>query len=187
MANTINIPRPHLIMGLCLPLAVLLGYFLAEPMESGSMAVVIFVLSVLAVPILMKWHHPLLILCWNASITPYFLPGRPYLWMVIALPSLMFGLLNRSVNPDKKFLYVPSVARPLLFLTGVVVLTALLTGGFGVRTFGSARYGGKPYFYLIAAVIGFFALTSERIPPHRANLFLALYFLPSLTALVSNL
>src|SRR2546425_636943 len=36
MANTINIPRTHLIMGLCLPLAVLLGYFLAEPMESGG-------------------------------------------------------------------------------------------------------------------------------------------------------
>ncbi len=44
MANAINIPKTHLIMGLSLPLAVLLGYFIAEPMELGSLAVVVFVL-----------------------------------------------------------------------------------------------------------------------------------------------
>src|SRR5206468_5649828 len=66
-ASAISIPRTHLIMGLCLPLAVLLGYFLAQPLEAGSMAVVLLVISVLSVPLLMKWHHPLLILCWNVT------------------------------------------------------------------------------------------------------------------------
>src|SRR5713226_2470738 len=104
MANTtINIPKPHLIMGLCLPLAVLIGYFLAEPLESGSIAVVLLVLMVLSVPILMKWHHPLLVLCWNASITPYFVPGRPYLWMIMAVASLFFAALNRSVTARHGF------------------------------------------------------------------------------------
>src|SRR6185436_6358158 len=77
MANTINVPRGHLIMGLCLPLAVLVGYFLAQPLESGSFAVVLLVLSVLSVPLFIKWHHPLLILCWNVYANPLFLPGRP--------------------------------------------------------------------------------------------------------------
>src|SRR5260221_3384525 len=108
MANTINIPRPHLIMGLCLPLAVLIGYFLAEPMESGSMAVVILVLSILTVPLLMKWYHPLLVLSWNAVISPLFLPGRPALWMVMSALSLLIAVLNRSVTPSRGFVYVPS-------------------------------------------------------------------------------
>ncbi len=63
MANAINIPKTHLIMGLSLPLAVLLGYFVAEPMELGSMAVVVFVLAVLSIPLLMKWYYPVLVLC----------------------------------------------------------------------------------------------------------------------------
>ena len=49
MANAINIPKTHLILGLSLPLAVLLGYFLAEPVELGSMAVVAIVLAVLSI------------------------------------------------------------------------------------------------------------------------------------------
>src|SRR5437867_182161 len=187
MANTINIPRPHLIMGLCLPLAVLIGYFLAEPMASGSVAVVVFVLSVLAVPILMKWHHALLILSWNACIAPFFLPGRPYLWMIVAFPSLVFGLLNRSVNPDRPFLNIPSITKSLIFLAGVVLITAALTGGIGLKSLGSSRYGGKGYFYILAAIIGYFALTSERISIERVGLFLGLFYLPALTALISNL
>ena len=55
MARAIHIPKTHLIMALCLPLAVILGYFLAEPLDSGSLGVVVFVLVVLSVPILMKW------------------------------------------------------------------------------------------------------------------------------------
>jgi len=35
MANAINILKTHLFMGLSVPLAVLLGYFVAEPMELG--------------------------------------------------------------------------------------------------------------------------------------------------------
>jgi len=142
MANTtINIPKAHLIMGLCLPLAVLIGYLLAEPLESGSLAVVIFVFSVLAVPILLKWHHSLLVITWNATINPFFLPGRPYLWMVVALVSLLLGVLNRATDPHFRFILVPSVTRPLLVFLGVVIATCMMTGGFGLQIFGSSTYG----------------------------------------------
>jgi hypothetical protein len=187
MANTtINIPKPHLIMGLCLPLAVLLGYFLAEPMESGSLAVVLIVVGVLCVPILMKWHHPLLVICWNAWIYPAFLPGRPALWILMALVGLLFAVLNRSVNPTRRFLHVPSVTKSLIFLGFVVAMTAIFTGGFGIRAMGSDRYGGKGYFYIFAAIIGYFAFTSRRIPPQRARIYVALFFLSGLTASLST-
>src|SRR5215471_17125942 len=141
-ASAISIPRTHLIMGLCLPLAVLLGYFLAQPLEAGSMAVVLLVISVLCVPLLMKWYHPLLILCWNVTANPLFLPGRPALWALMGMTSLFFGILGRSVNPHRRFVQVPSIIRPVLFLGAVVIITAVLTGGIGFRFFGSERYGG---------------------------------------------
>src|SRR5262245_2098593 len=103
-ASAISIPRTHLIMGLCLPLAVLLGYFLAQPLDAGSLAVVILVISVLSVPLLMKWHHPLLILCWNVTANPLFLPGRPALWALVGMTSLVFAILSRSVNPNRRFI-----------------------------------------------------------------------------------
>src|SRR6478672_7748920 len=107
MANTtFNIPRAHLTMALCLPLAVLLGYVLAEPFESGSVAVVVFVLVVLAVPIVLKWHHPLLVLSWNALVNPVFFPNRVTLWMPVAGVSMIVAILNRATNPDKRFISV---------------------------------------------------------------------------------
>src|SRR5262245_18415469 len=162
MANTINIPRSHLIMGLCLPLAVLLGYLLAEPLDSTSMGVVVFVLVILAVPLMIKWHHPLLILSWNAWINSFFLPGSPGIWMIMAFASLLFGVLSRSVNPDSRFIYVPSLTKSLLFLLAVVAITAVLTGGVGLKSFGSERQGGRGYFLILAAVVGFFAFTGRR-------------------------
>ena len=45
MANAINIPKTHLIMGLSLPDAMLLGCFVAEPTEPGGLAVGVLVTS----------------------------------------------------------------------------------------------------------------------------------------------
>jgi O-antigen ligase len=187
MANTINIPKAHLIMALCLPLAVLLGYFVANPLESGSLAVVILVLFVLAVPLLMKWHHPLVLLCWNSGISFYFLPGQPSLWLLIAFASLLFAVLNRSVSEGHRFVYVPSVTISLLFLLAVVLATAILTGGVGLRTLGSKTYGGRKLLFLIASMVGYFALTCQRISAKRAGLYVALYLLPGLLSLLSIL
>ena len=186
MASTFVVSRSQLTYALCLPLAVLIGYFLAEPLESGSIAIVVFVLSVLSLPLLMKWYHPLLVMSWNAFICPVFLPGRPMLWMVMSVLGLGIAILNRSVNPHKRFINIPSLTRPLVFLVGVVIITAGLTGGIGLASLGGSRYGGKGYFFILAAVAGYFALTSQRIPPERAGLYVALFFLSGLTALVSQ-
>jgi len=187
MANTINIPKAHLIMALCLPLAVLLGYFVADPLDSGSISVLVLVLFVLAVPLMMKWHHPLLVLSWNAGINPYFLPGRPFLWMIMAAASLLFAVLNRSVSAEKRFVYAPSIGRPLILLAVVVFVTAVLTGGIGLHSMGSSTYGGRNYIFVLTAIAGYFALTSERIPAKHAGWYLALFFLPGLTSLLNNL
>src|SRR3954468_20532997 len=121
MANrSISIPKAHLIMVLCLPLAVLLGYLLAEPLDPGALAVVTFVLTVLAVPMMMKWYHPLLLLSWNAFIYPAFLPGSPGLWMLVAFGSLLVAILNRAVDPEFRFVKAPTVTWSLLAILAVI-------------------------------------------------------------------
>ena len=164
MASTFVVSRSQLIYALCLPLAVLIGYFLAEPLESGSIAIVVLVLSVLCLPLLIKWYHPLLIMSWNTVMSAIGLPGRPGAWMVMAALGLLVALLNRSVNPHRRLINVPTLTKPLIFLTGVVVITAGVSGGIGLSVFGAVRAGGKGYFFILAAIAGYFAMTSQRIP-----------------------
>jgi len=187
MASTINIPKSHVIMGLSLPLAILIGYFLAEPLELGSIAVVVMVLSLLCVPLMMRWYYPLLVFSWNAAITPIFLPGRPAAWTLLAFAGLVIALLSRAVNAKLRFLSEPTITRPLLLLVAVVIGTAMLTGGIGVRVLGSATYGGRKYFGMMAAAAGYFVLTSRRIPPERAGFYVALFFLSGMTDALADL
>jgi hypothetical protein len=187
MANTFVVSRAQLIYAFCLPLAVLLGYLLADPMDRGSLAVVVLLVSVLAVPILMRWYHPMLLFTWNAVITPTFLPGQPYLWMLIAFVGLGFAVANRFTSPEAKFISVPSIHWPLLFLAGVLVATAWMRGGIGLRVLGSSQFGGRGYVYCFAALAGYFTLCSQRIPGERGPLYVALFFLAGVTALIPNL
>jgi hypothetical protein len=187
MANAINIPKSHLIMGLSLPLAVLLGYFVAEPMELGSLAVVVFVMVALSIPLILKWYYPLLVLGWNAVMAAGFLPGRPYFWALLAFVGLLIAVVSRAVSPNARFVIEPSITKSLLAMTGVVIVTGLLTGGIGSHLLGSDRYGGRNYFYFFASVAGYFVFTSRLIPPHRAGLYVAMYWLAGLTGTVGVL
>ncbi len=148
---------------------------------------VVLVFSVLSIPLLMKWHYQMLILSWNASISPFLFPGRPYLWMFMAVISCFFAVLSRATDPNKRFLSAPAVTVSLLFTLAVVFITALLTGGITVRALGAERYGGKGYFYIALAIMGYFAFISQQIPTSKAKLYIAMFFLPGITAVVSNL
>lgn len=187
MANTFTVSRTQLIFAVCLPLAVLVGYFLAEPTDMGSLVMVGLVLGLLAVPVLIRCIHPLLIFSWNAAIVPYFLPGQPQLWMLLALSGLMFAVLNRISNPEAQFIIVPSIHRSLIFLAGVIAVTAMLRGGIGMRMLGSSHVNGKGYVFLAAAIAGYFALASRRLPARHAGLWVAVFFLSGLTGLIPNL
>ena len=135
----------------------------------------------------MRWYYPVLVLLWNAAIYPAFLPGRPAMWAMMAFVGLLIAVVSRAVTKNARFVIEPSITKPLLVLTGVVVATGLLTGGFGVRMLGSGQYGGKHYFYFLAAVAGYFVFTSRRIPPHQAGRYVAMYFLAGLTSGISIL
>lgn len=53
--------RSRLIYGVTLPLAIFVGYLLATPQELTSLAVILALTFTLCIPILLRWHHLLLI------------------------------------------------------------------------------------------------------------------------------
>ncbi len=188
MTNVFDLPRKLIIFGLVLPLAGLLGYLLATPDEFNTLGFLGVMTAVLSLPILLKWHHPLLIFGWNASVNFFFLPGQPNLWMALAVVGFALAVLNRTMDKQYAFLNAPAVTWSLVFLAAVVIATAKLTGGINLRMFGGqGSIGGKGYFYILLAIIGYFAITSQRVPPQRALLYASLFFLSGGTSAISNL
>jgi hypothetical protein len=187
MSNASALFRSLLVYGLCLPLAVVLGYLLANPLDFTTVGVVGVILIVLAIPLLLRWHHAWLIATWNTTAMLVFVPGRPQVWMALAAVSFTIAMLQYALNRNMRFLHAPSIAWPLIILTLVILVTARLTGGFGARIFGGDTYGGKKYFTLFAAIIGYFAIINRQIPPKRATLYAALFFLGIGTMAIGNL
>src|SRR5512144_2437874 len=147
MANSYAGSRAPLVFALCLPLAVFLGVQLAySPVQGSSRWLVVLMLGALSIPVLMNSYHPLLVLTWNAAITPIFLPGQPFIWMLVAFVGIGFAVISRLTSAEAQFVPVLSVNRALLVLLGVVFVTAYVRGGVGLRSLGSSQYGGRGYF-----------------------------------------
>ena len=187
MDSSFALPRKVLIFGVCIGLALLVGYLLATPTDISSVGVVGIVVIGLLLPVLMKWHHLLLVATWNASISFYFLPGHPDAWILMAIIGLGFTVLHRLMSKDQPAYFLPSLVWPLLFIALVVIITAKNAGGIGIRAIGSSTYGGRNYIFILASIAGFFALSSQRINPQKAPLYTLLFFASTVTAVVSNL
>ena len=187
MASTFAVTRNHLIFGVCLPFAVLLGYLLADINDPVSRVVIGISIAVLSFPLLMRWYHPLMILAWNSAAQVTFVPGAPTMWAFFSVVGLFFAVLNRSVNSENKFVHAPSLTIPLVLFAILIVVTAAMSGGVAIQTLGSSGRGGRFYFYILAAIAGYFALSSRTISPKHAYLVLAFFYLPGLGAALTHI
>src|ERR1700692_394104 len=124
MSNSFLLIRALIIYGVCLPLAVVVGYMLATPDDSASVLSLAIVFSLLTIPLFLRWHHQWLIATWNMSAVVFFLPGTPSIGLAICAVSLTLSLLQHTLNKNVKFVYVPTLAWPLAFLAAVVLATA---------------------------------------------------------------
>jgi len=185
-----GLPRILIVYAIAIPLALVLGYAvsngLSTPGDETNFLMVGLVLFVLALPILLKWHHIMLIFFWNAAFMFPFLPAQPQIWLLLAVLSFGISWLNGLLGGGK-FLRVPELTRPLVFLGIVVLLTGCFRGGIGARVFGSSSYGGRAYFYILGPIFGYFALTAVRIPLAKASRAAGIYFLSGITFVLSNL
>lgn len=186
MSNPTVLFRSLLVYGLCLPLALFLGYLLANPLDFVTFVVVGAVFLLLTAPLFLKYYHVWLLATWNMSVVVFFLPGRPQLWMLITAIGLGIAVLQYILSREHRLISVPSLTWPLLAIAAVVLLTAQMTGGIGMRSFGSNVYGGKRYFLMLLAILGYFVMVSRTIPFKKANLYVALFFLGSCTMVVGS-
>src|SRR5579864_8436917 len=134
-ANLAASLRAVIVYAVCALLAIIIGVLMANPLTYTSLGFAGFVLALLALPLLFRWHHPLLLLCWNTPIMVFFIKGDPNLFLVVIVISLTLSVVQRAINQQQRFIHVPSIAIPLLCLIAVVLVTAKLTGGFGLRAF----------------------------------------------------
>jgi hypothetical protein len=182
-----SLPKSLFLFVFCLPLAVVLGVMLATPLDRSTLLVILGGFLLLLTPFLLTSHHSMLILSWNAFINAFFLPGQPYLWMLMTAISVVLIVLIKTLNRGQmRLIFVPSVAWPLIILSLVIMITAHFTGGVGLRAMGSDVFGGKRYVFEWAAVAGFFAISAIPIPPPKRQFLAAGFFLSSVTAAVGN-
>jgi hypothetical protein len=167
------------------PLALILGFLATSPGEVTFMLVGILVFC-LALPLILKWHHGLLVIFWSSAFGLFFLPGQPSLWLVLAALSFGVSFLD-YVMGRRPFLPAPEMIRPLIFLVLVVLGTAWYRGGVGIKALGGAANGGKNYVYIFAAIFGYFALTAGQIALNKSRRMAGLYFLSGTSFALSNL
>lgn len=187
MFRDVALYRNLLTFGLILPLALVLGVLLATPTEFNSLAIIAGVLLVISFPLIMRFHHPLLIISWNASIIVFFLPGKPSVMMIMVAISLGFWLVNRMMRRDTEALDVPVIRNSLIFLIVVIFITALFTKGIGGRAFGGEVWGGKRYWWTLAGIFGYFALVSRPLSKEQAHYLIPLFFATGIVAIGSDL
>lgn len=188
--NAAAILRALIVYAICAPLAIWVGYLLTSVADLSSSESLVYAgifALVLCAPILLRWHHILLVLCWNLPLMIFFLPGKPNVWLPVLVLSLGISLLQRTVSKDMRFISAPQITWPLVFLLAVVLVTAKLTGGIGLHSLGSDVMGGKKYVILLSGILGYFALTARRIPPHQAGFYVALFFLPGCASAIGDL
>jgi hypothetical protein len=170
----------------CIALAITVGYSLTNPLTYSTFAVVGIIGLVLVSPLLLRWHYPLLLFAWYTNVTLFFIKGMPTVWLALVALSLGISIMHRALSKDMHFIRVPQITWPLICMIGVVVVTAELTGGFGLRTFGSEIYGGRKYIFLLVGILSYFALTAQRIPSNRIRLYVSLFFLGGLTLIIGD-
>ena len=190
MNNSAAIIRALIVYAFCIPLAIVVGFAvvsLANAPTYANFGEFGLLALILSTPILLRWHHPLLVFSWSLPVVIFFLPGSPPIFLVMVMLSLGISVLQRALNKDMRFIAAPQITLPLLCLVAVVLVTAKLTGGIGLHALGDQVMGGKKYVFVILGILGYFALTARRIPPQQAGLYVALFFLSSCASVLGDL
>lgn len=186
MFRELGLPAWLLIYAAAIPVAVLIGMSAANPTSFGSLAMIAMVVGTLTLPLVLRYHHDLLILTWSSALVVFFLPGRPALALMLAGFSFMMAVLSRVMTGKPMLLPARTVVVPLIVLLVVVFATAMMRGGVGGKAFGAEMYGARRYAGVMFAVLGFLALISREIPRERAGLLMAFFLLSATSSALSD-
>lgn len=182
MLNDASAARSLIIYAICLPLAIFLGFLLTDPLDKSNDITFALLFFLLLLPLLFRWYHAWLITIWNMAITFILIPGYLPGWMPMACIAFAIAVGHYVLNRQRKFLEAPSVTWSLVVLGLVVAITAKFRGGIGFHALGDETVGGKRYFLIWVAILGYFALISQPIPLEKRKRYTALFLLGAVTA-----
>lgn len=187
MFREMSVLRAVILYVITVPVAILMGYFMATPGSSEGNAMLMVTMALLLFPLIMTHHYPFMIFALNAAIV---LPvrGSPSLGLALAGVSFGIAIFQRAVRHRAKFLSEPSITWPILYIGLVVYVVAQLNGGIGGKSIGSGEvWGAKRYIGVLGAMLTYFAIISQKIPLERVKLYLSLFVLAGLTNVLSTL
>jgi hypothetical protein len=187
MTNPGAAMRMLITYAICIPLAVAVGYLLANQMDYGSLGFLGLVAALILAPVFIKWHYPIMVFGLGFPAMFFFLKGNPPCWQIVVLLSLGLAIVERAMSSEKRFLKASSMTWALLFTAGMAVVTMQLTGGFALQQLGGDAGGGKKYITLFLGIATFFALISRGIPPERRNLYIGLFFISPAFGFIGDL
>jgi O-Antigen ligase len=187
MTNPAAAIRMLITYAICIPLAILIGYLLTNPLDYSTLGFLGIVIALILSPIFIKSHYPILIFGLACPMTCFFLVGRPPLAQVVVILSLGISIVERATSSERRFISVPVMTWPLLCIAAMAYLTAELTGGISLHQMGGDAGGGRKYISLFIGIATFFALTSRAIPLGKWKLYLALFMLPVTMGLFGDL
>jgi len=170
-----------------IPLAIIVGVSVADPLAPTSLLTLAMIIALGLAPVVLRFYHESLIVAWNSALVIFFLPGRPTLAMALVGLCLLMAVVNRAMVRQPILLPARSIATPLVVLAAIIILTAAVTGGITGRAFGGEMWGARRYAAALFGIAGFFALASRQIPPQRARLLAALFFLSAVTSALGDL
>lgn len=170
-----------------IPIAVIVGFSVADPSTPTSLVTLAMVLGLGLAPLILRYYHESLIAAWNSALVVFFLPGRPTLALALVALTLLMAVVNRAMIRQPITLPAKSIAAPLIVLAGVIVVTAWLTGGIAGRAFGGETWGARRYAGAFFGIVGFFAIISRQIPFERSQIAGALFLLSAVTSALSDL
>lgn len=189
MNSSTNAPallRTLIVYAICVPLAIFVGYLITDPLDYETMGFLAVIVSLMLLPIILRWHYPLLLFSATLPAYAFFIKGSPTFFMLMTVISLGISILERVLS-KRHFLSVSALTWPLVAMLAVVFITAELTGGFGLRSTGSDVYGGKKYVALVCGILSYFAITARPIPPEKVRLYISLFFIGGLFSFISDL
>lgn len=193
MTNPTATIRLLITYGILVPVAMIAGYFLVNAVNSpnyGTLGVLGAVIALLLMPVLIKWHYPILLVCLYMPVHCFFLKGSPPIWQVAVILSFGIAIVERALSVRNRFISAPSMVWPMIYTVAMAFLTAKLTGGINLHALsgseGADVGGGKKYIAIFLGAITFFALTSRVIPRERRNLYINLYLLAGVPAFLSD-
>ncbi len=179
-------PNSILLLGASCVLAVLIGLAVTSPFEMSNLSLLAGTMALVVSPLILKYHHALVVCCWNAAINVVFLPGNLTLPAVLIGTSVVLTIVHAGIDRNYKYYSLPGLTWPLIALAGVVFITIMANGG--VRSLTGGLWGAKRYFNIFVAIAGYFAITAHDVPSMRRRIIYAtLYFLSAATYVTGDL